>query len=108
MPSVRRLASDLGINLHTVNKAYAVLRDEGYIVMKGRSGAFVAQAALSEKGDGAFDDRMRADLEKLAVSFKAKGGTFEGFIERATAVAEDVFRIDAQGGCGNDGSERGE
>ena len=42
LPSVRRLANDLGINLHTVNKAYAVLRDEGYLVMRGRSGAFVA------------------------------------------------------------------
>lgn len=42
LPSVRRLASDLGINLHTVNKAYAVLRDEGYIVVRGRAGAFIA------------------------------------------------------------------
>ena len=32
LPSVRSLAVDLGINLHTVNKAYALLRDEGYIV----------------------------------------------------------------------------
>ena len=44
LPSVRRLASDLGINLHTVNKAYAVLRDEGYIVVRGRAGAFIAGA----------------------------------------------------------------
>ncbi len=41
-PSVRSLASDLGINLHTVNKAYAVLRDEGYVRMRGRAGAVIA------------------------------------------------------------------
>lgn len=42
LPSVRRLAKDLGINLHTVNKAYAMLRDEGHIVMRRGSGAMVA------------------------------------------------------------------
>lgn len=31
LPSVRALASDLGINLHTVNKAYNQLVDEGVL-----------------------------------------------------------------------------
>ena len=31
LPSVRALAEDIGINMHTVNKAYNMLKDEGYI-----------------------------------------------------------------------------
>ena len=47
LPSVRRLAADLGINLHTVNKAYTMLCDEGYIVMDRRRGAVVSPALES-------------------------------------------------------------
>ena len=43
LPSVRRLAADLGINFHTVNKSYAMLSDEGYIQMDRRRGAIIAQ-----------------------------------------------------------------
>ena len=42
LPSVRRLAADLGINFHTVNKSYAALCDEGYINMDRRKGAVIA------------------------------------------------------------------
>ena len=42
LPSVRRLAADLGINLHTVNKAYSILCNEGYIVMDRRKGATIS------------------------------------------------------------------
>ena len=31
LPSVRQLAEDIGINMHTVNKAYSVLRQEGFL-----------------------------------------------------------------------------
>ena len=48
LPSVRRLAADLGINFHTVNKAYAQLSDAGYIVMDRRRGAVVASEINSD------------------------------------------------------------
>ena len=42
LPSVRALAAQLGINLHTVNKAYNLLKDGGYVVIQGRAGARIA------------------------------------------------------------------
>ncbi|MEE0419672.1 MAG: GntR family transcriptional regulator [Lachnospiraceae bacterium] len=42
LPSVRQLAEDIGINMHTVNKAYAVLRQEGFLTIDRRRGAIIA------------------------------------------------------------------
>lgn len=42
LPSVRQLADDIGINMHTVNKAYTVLRQEGYVKVDRRRGAVIA------------------------------------------------------------------
>ena len=42
LPSVRQLAQTVGINMHTVNKAYAVLRQEGFVHLDRRKGAVIA------------------------------------------------------------------
>lgn len=42
LPSVRSLAEEIGINMHTVNKAYTVLKQEGLIRLDRRRGAVVA------------------------------------------------------------------
>ena len=42
LPSVRQLADEIGINMHTVNKAYAVLRREGFLRLDRRRGAVIA------------------------------------------------------------------
>lgn len=42
LPSVRQLADMIGINMHTVNKAYNILRQEGYVKVDRRKGAVVA------------------------------------------------------------------
>ena len=42
LPSVRQLANTVGINMHTVNKAYSILRQEGFIQLDRRKGAVIA------------------------------------------------------------------
>ena len=42
LPSVRQLAEEIGINMHTVNKAYTLLKQEGYVKVDRRRGAVIA------------------------------------------------------------------
>ena len=89
LPSVRSLAEDLGINLHTVNKAYATLRDEGYVIMLGRRGAYVADAPADPTAGMGETDLTEA-LAKLAIEFKASGGTRDAFIAAARHAANNL------------------
>ena len=89
LPSVRSLAEDLGINLHTVNKAYATLRDEGYVILLGRRGAYVADAP-SDAAAGMDEAALEAALAKLATEFKASGGTREAFLAAAQHAAQNL------------------
>lgn len=43
LPSVRQLADNIGINMHTVNKAYTVLKQEGFIKLDRRRGAVISR-----------------------------------------------------------------
>ena len=42
LPSLRQLADTIGLNMHTVNKAYTVLKQEGYVKVDRRRGAVIA------------------------------------------------------------------
>ena len=59
LPSVRQLAESIGINMHTVNKAYTVLKQEGFVKVDRRRGAVIAIDA----------DRIR-DLEQMRESLR--------------------------------------
>lgn len=93
LPSVRALASDLGINLHTVNKAYAVLRNEGYLLMRGRAGAIVAdyQQVASAERKAAGAEKLATELYRLALEHCAQGGTEATFLEEARTQAHRAF-----------------
>ena len=59
LPSVRQLAESIGINMHTVNKAYTVLKQEGFFKVDRRRGAVIAIDA----------DRI-SDLEQMRESLR--------------------------------------
>ncbi len=71
LPSTRQLAADFGINFHTVNKAYDLLRQEGVIRINRKSGAVVRRDQSSGRPDeqyvAAWRDRLRVLLAEATV-----------------------------------------
>ena len=57
LPSVRALAEDIEVNMHTVNKAYSMLKDEGYLKIDRRKGAFIALDLRQS------DEKFREDFD---------------------------------------------
>ncbi len=69
LPPVRQLAGDIGINMHTVNKAYSVLRQDGFVTIDRRKGAVIALDADRKRELMA----MRAALEPVLARACCKG-----------------------------------
>ncbi len=59
LPSVRELADDIGINMHTVNKAYAILRQEGYLTLDRRRGAVISISEDKYEAAGKLMEEMK-------------------------------------------------
>ena len=64
LPSVLQLAGDIGINMHTVNKAYTVLKQEGFLKVDRRKGAVIALDADKLTSLNEMDENLRVILAK--------------------------------------------
>lgn len=71
LPSTRQLAADAGINFHTVNKAYDLLRQQGIIRINRKSGAVIRRDPHWGPPDPTFlpgwEERMRVLLAEATV-----------------------------------------
>ena len=74
LPSVRQLAQILGVNMHTVNKAYAILREEGYLKLDRRIGAVVSVETLEKQKEL---EAIGENLQLLVAEAVCKGITKE-------------------------------
>jgi len=83
LPSVRQLADTIGINMHTVNKAYTVLKQEGFVKVDRRKGAVIAVDI----------DRLRA-LEEMKRELQvvlAKGSCTNISKEEVHALIDEIY-----------------
>lgn len=78
LPSVRQMASDLGINLHTVNKAYTLLKQDGFISVHRQKGV-VINAINARRVSEEYLWRLHKDLSALAAEAFCRGMSEEEF-----------------------------
>jgi len=83
LPSVRQLADEIGINMHTVNKAYSVLRQEGFVKIDRRRGAVIA---LDVDKIRAIEETQK-DLQMVLAKAKCKQITRE----EVHALVDDIY-----------------
>lgn len=84
LPSTRALAADFGINFHTVNKAYDLLRQQGLIRLNRKTGAVVAAA----HPDGPFLAEWTTRARTLLAEAVARGMPAEEVLEACRSVLD--------------------
>jgi GntR family transcriptional regulator len=88
LPSTRQLAVDLGINFHTVNKAYDLLRQQGLIRLNRKSGAVVCRDAGSGPPGPNFVDDWRARLRTLLAEAVVHGVGEDATVQASREVLD--------------------
>ncbi|MFF2885617.1 GntR family transcriptional regulator [Paenibacillus sp. NPDC057967] len=97
LPSVRSLAADLGINLHTVNKAYHLLKQDGYVQINRKQGVVIEPDAFPP-ADTAFKERLAKQLRPLLAEAICRGMLKEELDAVCSAVYEDMRSNELGGG----------
>ncbi|MBC1371928.1 GntR family transcriptional regulator [Listeria booriae] len=89
LPSVRSLASDIGINFHTVNKAYQLLKQEGYILIHRQKGVVIHPDGV-EKASEAFYAKLRRKVRPLIAESICRSVTKEEWDMLCTTIYEEI------------------
>ena len=83
LPTIRALANEAGINMMTANKAYALLKQEGYIQTDRRSGVLVSTVL---KGEGVITEKIKHSLELLVSEAKLEGVQEQEFLSLCSRI----------------------
>ena len=87
LPSVRTMAEEIGVNLHTVNKSYNLLKDEGYINIDRRKGAIVKELPLDKTDDNI--TKIKSMLDLLVAESYLLGMSREEFLNYSNKLFDE-------------------
>lgn len=91
LPSIRTIASDLGVNLNTVARAYRLLESEGFVEIRGRSGAVVASPAA--RAPAGTRERLTERLGEVLAHMR-QSGISPKEIDKIVARELTALRVD--------------
>jgi len=86
LPSVRNLAADLGVNMHTVNKSYHELEEKGIITIRAKSGAIIRSAE-----ERTLTPKQLQQIEKNLKPVVAEGMVLGATAEQIEHMMKKVF-----------------
>lgn len=86
LPSVRQMAEDIGINMHTVNKTYNMLKVDGFVTVDRRKGAIINKipAPISQE----LKDNLREEVDSIVAEFYCRGVAEEEFFNMCKEIYE--------------------
>lgn len=87
LPTVRQLAQDIGVNTMTVNKAYQILKTEGYIKIDRRHGAIVSD---NIDMDIVFREKFENELELLLAEAAINGMDKRDFLSMCNEIYSKI------------------
>ncbi len=87
LPTVRQLAQDIGVNTMTVNKAYQILKTEGYIKIDRRHGAIVSD---NIDMDIVFREKLENELELFLAEAAINGMDKNDFLSMCNEIYSKI------------------
>ena len=87
MPSVRQMATELGINPNTIQKAYRRMEEEGMILSVPGKGSFVSDNLAEMLTKQREDQRNKA--RQILLSCREMGITKEEIVQMVEAIYEE-------------------